>query len=80
MKVRELQNKLSTLSPDLEVFCYTEDSSLVANNRKFLLFDIEAITITQGERIRTEDGIPYLKLGKELSSEALVILEVTSDF
>lgn len=80
MKVRELQQHLSKVDPELELLCYSEDADLVSGGRLFRLFDIESIAVNKGEKMRLDDGTPYLKLGDNPSSVALVILEVTSDF
>ncbi len=80
MKVRELQEQLSKLDPELEVIGYTEDSPLVPAGHGFRLLDINAVNTTEGKRFRTGDGTPSLKLGREAGSEVLVILEVTGDF
>jgi hypothetical protein len=80
MKVRELQQQLSRLDPDLEVLCYSEDATLQGKGQLFRLLDIEAVSTTQGERIRLDDGTPYLKLGNSPTSVVLAVLEVTSDF
>lgn len=42
MKVRELQEKLSELDPELEVVCYSEDKKLLVEGRGFILLDIMA--------------------------------------
>ena len=80
MKVRELQQQLNKLDPNLEVLCYCEDEILQSKGRMFRLFDIEAVSTTQAERVRLEDNTPYLKLGKGPDSEILANLEITLDF
>ena len=80
MKVRELQQKLSELDPDLDVLCYSEDTKLVTEGRGFILLEIEAISTTHAEQVRLDDGTPYLKLGRGSGATALATLEVTSDF
>jgi len=62
MKVRELQEELSKLNPQLEVFCYCEDKKLVDEHRGFILLDVFAVESTKAKRIRLDDGTPYLKL------------------
>ncbi len=80
MKVRELQQKLSELDPDLDVICYSEDSKLVTEGCGLILLEIEAVNTMHGERTRLDDGTPYLKLGRGSGTTALATLEVTSDF
>ena len=80
MKVRELIRGLSSLDPDLEVLCYTEDERFVAAGTLFRLLKVEAVDVTHGEQVRLDDGTPYLKLGKGSSSAALATLTVTADF
>jgi hypothetical protein len=43
MKVRELQEHLSKLDPELDVLCYSEDEKLLTEKRGFVLFDILAV-------------------------------------
>ncbi len=80
MKVKELQEKLSKLDPELEVICYSEDESLLPPNEAFRLLDILAVSTTNAEKDRLDDGTPYLKLGKGTDSSVIAILEVTTDF
>jgi hypothetical protein len=80
MKVRDLQDKLNKLNPDLEVVCYSEDEILQKEGHVFHLFDIESIGTTFAERVRIGDNTPYLKLGKGPDSEELAILTITLDF
>lgn len=80
MKVRELQQKLNKLDPDLEVLCYSEDEILQSKGRMLCLFDIAAVSTTQAEMVRLEDNTPYLKLGNGPDSKNLAVLEITVDF
>jgi hypothetical protein len=80
MKVRELQQQLSKLDPNLEVLCYSEDEILQSEGQVFRLFDIESVSTTHGEKVRLKDNMPYLKLGQGPDSEVLAILTVTSEF
>ena len=80
MKVRELQEKLSKLDPALDVMCYGEDERLLVKERGFILFDILAVNKAEAERLRLDDGTPYLTFSKGPTSEIIAILEVTSDF
>ncbi|HAU30822.1 MAG: hypothetical protein XD84_2115 [Desulfotomaculum sp. 46_80] len=80
MKVRELQEHLSKTDPELDVVCYSEDERLLVENRGFILFDILAVSTVDAERLRLDDGTPYLKFERGLASVAMATLEVTSDF
>ncbi len=80
MKVRELQEHLSKLDPELDIVCYSEDERLLVEKRGFILFDILAVSTAEAERFRFEDGTPNLKFDRGPASFAMTILEVTSDF
>jgi len=80
MKVRELQERLSKLDPELDVLCYSEDEKLLVEGRGFILLDILAVSTTEAERLRLDDGTPYLKFKKGPASETIATLEITSDF
>ncbi len=80
MKVRELQELLSRLDPELEVICYCEDEDLLAKDREFTLFDILEISTTEVERLRLKDGSRYLKFDRGTASQTIAMLEITSDF
>ncbi len=80
MKVRRLIEELEKLDPEMAVLCYTEDPDLLAENQGFKLFEIEGVQGSEGERSKTDDGIPTLKLGRGPHSEKLAILNVTADF
>jgi hypothetical protein len=80
MKVKELQQQLSKLDPDLEILCYSEDEALQDKDQVFRLLDIESVTTSEGERIRLDDGTPSLKFGKSPESEIIALLNVLSDF
>ena len=80
MKVRDLQERLGKLDPDLDVVCYSEDEKLVPQGRGLVVLDLLAVSTAEAERLRLEDGTPYLKFDKGPASAVLAILEVTSDF
>lgn len=80
MKVRELQEHLSKLDPELDVVCYSEDERLLVEKRGFILFDILAVSTTEAERLHLNDGTPYLKFGQGPASVAMATLEIISDF
>lgn len=80
MKVRELQEHLSKLDPELDVLCYSEDEKLLTEKRGFILFDISDVNTSEVERLRLEDGTPNLKFVRSPNSVIMATLEVTSDF
>lgn len=80
MKVRELQEQLSKLDPELDVVCYSEDKRLLVDGRGFILFDVLAVSTAEAERLRLDDGTPYLTFDRAPASAAIATLEVTSDF
>ena len=80
MKVRELIEKLKQQDPELEILCYSEDTNLLPPKHGFRLFHIENVTNAEGEKVRVDDQIPYLKFGKSSISQKLAIIEITSDF
>jgi hypothetical protein len=80
MKVRELQQQLNKLDPELTILCCTEDAKLLSAATPFRLLDIEEITTAHGELVRLDDGTPYLKLGNGSGAEPLATLVVTTAF
>lgn len=80
MKVRELQEHLNKLDPELDVVCYSEDERLLVERRGFILFDILDVSTAEAERFRLEDGTPYLRFDRGPASATMTILEVTLDF
>jgi len=80
MKVRELQEALSKLNPELDVVCYSEDETLLVEGRGFILFDVLAASTSKAERLRLKDGTPYLKFSSDAAAAAIATLEITSDF
>ena len=80
MKVRELQDQLRRIDPDLDVVCYSEDEGLLIEGRAFVLFDVSAVDTAKIERRRLDDGTSYLSFDRDSASETIVMLEITSDF
>ena len=80
MKVRELQEKLAKLDPEVELACYCEDEEFLVDGRHFTLFEVEAVSSSDAERVRLDDGTPYLKFGKSAASTTIGIIEITSKF
>lgn len=80
MKVRELQEQLRKLDPEMDVVCYSEDEKLLVEKRGFILLDIIAVNKVDAEQLRLEDGTPYLKFGRGPASTVLATMEVTPVF
>ncbi len=80
MKVRQLQETLAKIDPEIAVVCYNKDKRLLTTGRGTILFDILAVTITEAQRCRLDDGTPYLVYEKGPASAPTAIVEVTSDF
>lgn len=80
MKVRELQEQLSKLDQGLDVVCYSEDEKLLIEGQGFILLDFLAVSTAEAERLRLNDGTPYLKFGSGPASATIATLEITSDF
>ena len=57
MKVRELQEKLSNLDPELPVVFYSEDEMLLAKDCGFTLFDVTNVSERQAERTRLDSDL-----------------------
>ena len=73
MKVKELIAKLEKLDKDLEVFCYIEADG-------HLLYEIDEISVDDGERARLQDGKPIIKSEKGNYTTNTVLIRVTNDF
>jgi len=80
MKVRELQEHLSKLDPEIDVVCYSEDENLLVERRGFILFDIVDVSMRVVEPIRLNDQTPYIKFVEGSASVPKAIVEITSDF
>lgn len=80
MKVKDLVAKLKTFDPEQDVLCYCEDEEGLPEGHGFRLFDINGVDVTEAEKVRLDDGTPYLKLGKTPQSRRQVLIDITSDF
>lgn len=80
MKIRELQEQLNKLDPELDVVCYSEDERLLVEGRGFILLDVLAVSTAEAERLRLDDGTPYLKFERGPASVTIATLEITSNF
>ena len=80
MKVKELQKMLSNLDPELDLICSTEDEKFLDENELFKLFEIDNISKSEAERLRTDTREPTLKFGKSEASSEIGIVNLISDF
>ena len=80
MKVKELQEMLADLDPDLELFCYSEEEQIVAEDHLFRLLSIEDVSVIEAERRRGEDRLPSFAIGKTECSEKFALLNVLAQF
>ena len=80
MKVKELISKLKTLDQNLDVLCYTEDESFLPKGHAFRILEIEAVEVEDCEKMKGDDQVPTLKIGKGSLSEKNVLINVTSEF
>jgi len=60
--------------------CYSEDERLLIEGRGFILFDVLAVSMVEAQRLRLDDGTPYLTFERGQTSAAIAALEVTSVF
>jgi hypothetical protein len=79
MKVKELIKNLSTLDPNSDVICYSEDESLLLDGHMFRVLEIESLDSVMAEKCRV-DGIGTLKIGNSDISQNHVTLNITADF
>ena len=73
MKVKELIAQLEKFDKNLEVFCYKELNGL-------LLYEIDEISITDGERARLEDGKTIIKSEKGNYFVNTVLISISNDY
>jgi hypothetical protein len=74
MKVRELQEQLSKLDPELDVVGYSEDEKLLVEGRGIILFDVVAVSTAEVQRLPFYDGTPYLTFDRGSALAAIAIL------
>jgi hypothetical protein len=80
MKVRELMQQLSKLNPELELYCMTEDESLLrGTNRGFMVFVISSIGEVRAEPTRLDDRTPYMDFSSD-HAIPLAVADITSSF
>jgi hypothetical protein len=80
MTVRELVESLQKFDPDLDVYCFTEDDSLLAPNHGFRVLEISDVKSVNAEKCRGDDDILSLTMGDSESSSRHVLIDVTADF
>ncbi|EKF9082495.1 hypothetical protein O1B11_003522 [Vibrio cholerae] len=82
MRVRELQEKLAELDPEIQVVFSTRDEDVLNGNEPFRLFQFQNATICEAEPIR---GLyyrryPSLEFTKSERSEKFAIIDITGEF
>ena len=80
MKVKELQDRLSQLDPELNLVLSTEGEKFIGSDELFKLFDVESISVVDAEPLRDNNRQPTLKIGKSDSSQKIVLVNIVSDF
>ncbi len=80
MKVKDLQEKLANLDPQLEVICYSEDEEFLPTRHSFRIFDIMGVDDFNGEKNRGKDSIPSIKFGRTKHSRKYASITITTDF
>ena len=80
MTVRELVAALQKFDPNLDVYCFTEDDSLLAPSHEFRVLEISDVKSVSAEKCRGADDVLSLKMGSSESSSRHVLIDVTADF
>ncbi|MDV6251059.1 hypothetical protein [Vibrio sp. EA2] len=80
MKVKELQEKLASLDPELQLICSSEDEEMLADNELFKLFEVLDVNVVNAERMRDAYRKPTLKIGDSEYSMPIVIVNISNDF
>jgi len=80
MKVKDLLSKLSGFDLEQDVLCYCEDEGFLPPKHGFRVFEINDVALKEAEKIKREDEIPSLRLGKTECSAPHVLIDITSDF
>ena len=73
MKVKELIAILNALDTNLEIICTSESGESIN------YFDIDEVSVVDGERARDEADKPFIDFGKK-STIKTVIFSLESDF
>jgi hypothetical protein len=79
MKVKELIAQLEKLDPESLVVCYSEDEKLSSFRGPVTIFEINDVSQTKAEMMRTKSGVPGLKFEDNERSTKLAIIDLTSD-
>ncbi|EJE4171595.1 hypothetical protein P3667_10985 [Vibrio parahaemolyticus] len=80
MKVKELQEKLSKLDPELQLILSTEDEDVLNNQELFKLFDVQDISVIEAEPTRDAYRKPTLIIGKSEGSVKMAMVNISGDF
>lgn len=79
MKVKDLMQKLSKLNGELEILCYTEDESLIADGEAVKALDIVDISETKLEVTRNDARKVQLKFTGTNIDRSYALIEITAD-
>jgi hypothetical protein len=80
MKIKDLQEIIANLDPELVLVCSTEDEKFLSGNEIFKLFEIDSVSVSEAERFRDNNREPMLKFGKSEGSHPIGIINLISDF
>ena len=80
MTVKELVAALQKFEPSLDVYCFTEDDTLLAPNHEFRVLEISDVKSVNAEKCRGDDDLLSLKIGSSAKSSKHVLIDVTADF
>lgn len=80
MKVKDLIAALGKLDPNLDIYGYTEDESLVSGNRLFHIFHMDGVEVSVAETFRDENHAPAIKFGQSEKSRNIAFVNLTTDF
>lgn len=80
MKVKDLVAALSKLDQNLEVYGYTEDDSLVTQDRRFHIFFMDGVEVTPAETFRDKNHAPAIRFGQSEQLRNIAFVNLTTDF
>lgn len=80
MKVKELQEILAKLDPELQVILSTEDEGVLENQEIFKLFNIQDVSVIDAEPTRDAYRNPTLIMGKSEGSVKMAMVNISGDF
>jgi hypothetical protein len=80
VKVKDLIEALSAMDLNLEVLCFCEDPGVVSSTELFKLFDLDEVSIVEGETSRSDDRKPLFSIGPSKASRKFAAISITTDF